>query len=218
MSGDAPEDRTGNSAEHYFVEQPDVRSEPRQIQAQVRWQKLVFTTDRGVFSREKVDRGSRMLIETAQASEGDEILDLGCGWGLMGIVAARTWPDAKVTMVDLNERACDLARANATANDAGQVEIVCGDAVETLADRSFDAILCNPPVSAGRVAVLRLMDYAAGHLKPGGAFWMVAATRKGAKSLAKRLAERFECVEEVALGSGFRVYKATEPTQGGTEQ
>ena len=218
MSSDTPGNWVGNSAEHYFAEKPDVRSEPKQIQAQVRWLKLAFTTDRGVFSREKVDRGSRMLIETAQASDRDEILDLGCGWGVVGIVAARTWPDAKVTMVDINERACDLTRANAAANDVGQVEIVCGDAVEALADRSFDTILCNPPVSAGRAVVVRLMDYAAGHLKPGGAFWMVAATRKGAKSLAKRLEERFVHVVEAELGSGFRVYKATEPIQGGTEQ
>ncbi len=218
MNNDATDDRADNSAEHYFTAQPDIPSEPWQIQAQVRWQKLAFTTDKGVFSREKVDRGSRMLIETAQASDRDEILDLGCGWGVVGIVAARIWPNAKVTMVDINQRACDLARANADANDVGQVEVVCGDAVEVLADRSFDAILCNPPVSAGRAVVVRLMDYAAGHLKPGGAFWMVAATRKGAKSLAKRLEERFVRVVEAKLGSGFRVYKVIEPTQGGTEQ
>jgi len=163
-----------------------------------------------------VDRGSRLLAENVAIGDSDEVLDWGCGWGLVGIVVGRIWPDAHVTMIDVNERACDLARANARANKARNVEVVCGDAAEVLAERGFDAILLNPPISAGRKQVLAVFDWCAAHLAEGGTLWMVAATRKGAKTLGRLLGERFRDVQQVALGGGFRVYAATEPLQGGS--
>ena len=178
--------------------------------------KLAVTTDRGVFSHGRVDRGSRLLAESVAIAETDEVLDWGCGWGLVGIVVARTWPDARVTMIDVNERACELARTNARDNGARNVEVVCGDAADVLAERSFDAILVNPPISAGRQTVLAVFDWCAAHLREAGTFWVVAATRKGAKTLGRLLGERFDDVQQVALGGGFRVYAATGPPQGGS--
>lgn len=218
MSDREPDQEPQTGQEHYFVEQPVARSRPREIRVRVRDIGLVFMTDRGVFSFGHVDRGSKLLIENVDAPDGPELLDWGCGWGLLGIVAARAWPQVRVTMVDINERACALARENARINRAEQVEIICGDAVELLGERRFDTILTNPPISAGRQAVLRLFDDAAARLNPGGTFWMVAATRKGAKTLARLLAERFARVEQVRLGGGFRVYAAEEPIEGGTRQ
>jgi len=218
VSDKSPDSGTPGEGEHYFTEKPTVYSRPQEIAVRVRGRRLPFTTDRGVFSHGKADNGSKLLAETVEASDGDEILDWGCGWGLIGIVAALTWPGARVTMVDLNERACDLARANVKSSHVTNAEVVCGDASEVLGERTFDAILSNPPISAGRAAVLQSMDWAAAHLNPGGEYWMVVATQKGAKTLAKLLAERFATVEHVAHSGGFRVYLATEPIQGGTEQ
>ena len=196
----------------YFAAQPPARSSPREIRVRVRDIGLVFMTDRGVFSYGRVDRGSKLLIETVDEPDGPELLDWGCGWGLLGIVAARAWPQVQVTMVEVNERACELARENARINHAEGLEIICGDAFKVLGERSFDTILCNPPISAGREVVLRVFDDAAARLSPGGTFWMVAATRKGAKTLARLLGERFADVEQVRLGGGFRVYAAAQPT------
>ncbi len=193
-------------------------SRPRVIRVWVRGSVLEFITDRSVFSYGKADAGSMLLIQSIPAPDGATLLDWGCGWGLLGIAAARSWPDVQVTMVDINERACALARENARRNQVANVEILCGDAVQVLGDRRFDTIVSNPPISAGRREVLRLFDDAAARLQPGGTFWMVAATRKGAKTLARLLAQRFGQVTQVRLSRGYRVYAATEPQpQGGTQ-
>ena len=186
------------------------------ITAEVRGLSLVFVTDRGVFSYRKMDAGSRLLAETMDLPEEGDVLDWGCGWGLLGIVAALTWPQARVTMVDINERASVLATANAERNAASHVEVICGDAKEVLADRRFDAVVCNPPISAGRRVVLVMMQNVADVLRPHGAFWMVAHTRKGAKRLQRDLADCFDEVEQVNMRSGYRVVRATGPlAQGG---
>jgi len=195
---------------HYFAQRPSVRSQPREIEAEVRGQHLSFVTDRGVFSYGRVDSGSRLLAEQMKLPADGELLDWGCAWGLLGIVAKRLRPELHVTMVDINERACDLARENLGRNQV-EAEVLCGDAEAVLAGRSFDAIVCNPPISAGRAAVLAVMDYAARALRPGGEFWMVAATRKGAKTLARELQARFADVEQVAMRGGFRIYRAAGP-------
>jgi 16S rRNA (guanine1207-N2)-methyltransferase len=193
-----------------------VRSRPAEITAEVRGLSLVFTTDRGVFSHAKVDRGSRLLAETMALPEEADVLDWGCGWGLLGIVAALTWPRCRVTMTDINERACALARANAERNRATNVSVVCGDPRDALPGRRFDAVVCNPPISAGRRAVLAVMEDATRLLHPEGAFWMVAHTRKGAKRLQRDLEALFGQVQRVNIRGGYRIVKATEPAaQGG---
>ncbi len=201
-------DDAGNA--HYFVKEPEVPSDPRTVEAEVRGHRLSFVTDRGVFSYGKVDRGSRLLAEKMDLPEEGSVLDWGCAWGLVGIVAARTWPELSVVMVDINRRACDLARRNVRRNDV-EAQVICGDALQVLAGRCFDAVLCNPPISAGRQAVLAMADQAAEMLRAGGDLWMVAATKKGAKSLRRELEARFATVARTAMRGGFRVYRASEP-------
>jgi 16S rRNA (guanine1207-N2)-methyltransferase len=217
LTAKAPKSDRDHSGEvqHYFARQPEVRSQPTEITAQVRGLSLIFTTDRGVFSHGQVDAGSRMLAETMDLPEEGDILDWGCGWGLLGIVAALTWPRARVTMVDVNERACALARANAERNAASHVEVLCGDAKEILGDRRFDAVICNPPISAGRSVVLGMMENVARVLRPPGAFWMVSHTRKGAKRLRRDLEGLFDEADRVQMRGGYRVLKATVPLPEG---
>lgn len=199
---------------HYFVERPEVPSEPRIVEAEVRGHRLSFVTDRGVFSYGQVDAGSRLLAEKMDLSGASDALDWGCAWGLLGVVMARTWPELDVVMVDINERACELARENLRRNRL-DAEVIAGDAREVLAGRQFDAVVCNPPISAGRAVVLDVMDHAAELLRAGGSFWMVAATRKGAKTLHRELEERFATVERIGMRGGFRVYRASEPAERG---
>lgn len=195
---------------HYFTERPDVPSERREIETQVRGDHLTFVTDRGVFSHAKVDSGSRLLAEQMDLDDARDMLDWGCGWGLIGIVAKRKCPALDVVMVDINERACELARENLKRNQV-EAEVIAGDAGEALSGRGFDTVVCNPPISAGRAVVLGVFDQAAEMLREGGTFWMVAATKKGAKTLRRRLEERFADVELTAKRGGFRVYRASEP-------
>lgn len=197
---------------HYFAEEPDAPSEPVTVNAEVRGLRLSFITDRGVFSYAKVDPGSRLLAEKMRLPDEGSMLDWGCAWGLLGVVAAKLHPQLEVVMVDLNRRACELARENLRRNEA-EAEVICGDAPEALAGRRFDAIVSNPPISAGRKAVVAVMDHAAAGLRPGGQFWMVAATKKGARTLQRELEARFADVERAAMRGGFRVFRAAEPIE-----
>lgn len=194
----------------YFTQRPTVPSEPVEIEAEVRGRRLRFVTDRGVFSYGRVDPGSRLLAEQMRLPDEGEFLDWGCAWGLVGIVAASARPRLRVTLADVNERACELARENLRRN-AVEGDVLCGDAAEVAGGRQFDVIAANPPISAGRAAVLALFDHAARALRPAGSFWMVAATKKGAKTLAHELEARFAHVEQTAMRGGFRVYRAEEP-------
>lgn len=194
--------------EHYFVREPVVPSEPREIQARVRGMLLWLKTDRGVFSHGRVDAGTRLLAETMQLPAGARVLDLGCGYGVLGIVAAKMCPDCKVTMVDVNARACALAKENAARNDAGAVEIICGDVREVLRGRQFDVVVTNPPCRSGREVVLALFEWAAGALTDDGALWAVIQTRKGARRYVRDLQVWFQQVETVRMWGGYRVIRA----------
>jgi len=194
----------------YFAQRPTVPSEPVAIEVKVRGRRLRFMTDRGVFSYGRADPGSRLLAEQMRLPDEGEFLDWGCAWGLVGVVAASARPRLRVTLVDINERACELARENLRRN-AVEGEVLCGDAAEALGERQFDLIASNPPISAGRAAVLALFGHAARALRPAGSFWMVAATKKGAKTLARELEARFVRVEQTAMRGGYRVYRADEP-------
>ena len=200
--------QASNQPQHYFVREPAVPSQPRTVKDRVRGISLVLTTDRGVFSHGRIDAGTRLLAENMQLPAGARVLDLGCGYGVLGIVAAKMCPDCKVTMVDVNARACALARENAARNNAGPVEIICGDAREVLKGRQFDVIVTNPPCRSGREVVLSLFEWAASALSADGSLWAVIQTNKGARRYARDLQQWFGEVETVRVWGGYRVIQA----------
>lgn len=197
--------------QHYFIREPAVPSQPRTVQERIAGHDLVFTTDRGVFSHGRIDRGTKLLAETMIIPEGARVLDLGCGYGVLGIVAARLCPSCHVTMVDINARACKLAEHNARANGVARVEVVCGDARQVLGRQEFDVILFNPPCRAGREAVLSLFQWSADVLSAHGELWCVIQTKKGARRYGRDLQQWFTAVETVAMQGGYRVFRASGP-------
>ena len=197
--------------DHYFVAEPLVQSRPRQIEVRLRGFKFTITTDRGVFSHGKIDQGTALLIREMEIPPGSDVLDLGCGYGVIGIVAAMLCPDCRVTMVDVNLRACRLALQNAEALGLRNVEVVCGDARHVLAGRSFDVILTNPPIRAGRDVVLGLFEWAASALRPDGELWAVIHTKKGARRYFRDLQQWFGQVETVRIKAGYRVFRCSQP-------
>ncbi len=197
--------------EHYFVREPAVPSQPRVIEAAVAGLSLTLTTDRGVFSHGKLDRGTRLLAERVELPDAARVLDLGCGYGALGIVAALRFPTCRVTLVDLNSRACHLARLNADANGAGRVEVVEGDPREVLEGGRFDVVITNPPCRTGRDNVLDLLRWSASALTPAGELWCVIQTNKGARRYARDLGAWFGSVDTVTISGGYRVLRAARP-------
>lgn len=194
-------------SEQYFTAQPSAASAPGQVRWRLPDLEVSFWTDRGVFSKGKVDRGTDLLARVMQLPERGDILDLGAGYGPLGIVAALRYPQARVTLVEINERAAALAERNLALNGVSNAEVLVGDAPEVLGERQFDAVITNPPLRAGKASVRRLLADARRRLRPGGSLWLVARTKQGAKTLARDLEELFTRVEEVELGSGYRVYR-----------
>ena len=152
--------------EHYFTSRPETSGDERLITARLRGYEFRFWTDAGVFSRRGIDFGTRLLIETVRLPETGEILDLGCGYGPVGIACAKAAPSCRVTMVDVNQRALRLAEKNARLNGvSARVTILESDGLCALSDRLFDAVLINPPIRAGKAVVYRLFAEAAEHLQ-----------------------------------------------------
>jgi 16S rRNA (guanine1207-N2)-methyltransferase len=194
--------------EQYFEKRPSSSRRPAQITLRVRDHPFVFRTDAGVFSRSELDRGTELLLEAIELGPCESILDLGCGYGAIGIVAARLSEGGHVILTDVNERAVALARANVAANDIRNAEVRLGDLYAPVADDSFDHILCNPPIRAGRGVVDRIIGEAPSHLLEGGRLWIVVRTRQGASSIQSRMVQAFGNGSVVKRGSGFKVLRS----------
>lgn len=195
--------------EHYFTSRPETSGDERLITARLRGDELRFWTDAGVFSRRGIDFGTRLLIETVRLPETGEILDLGCGYGPVGIACAKAAPSCRVTMVDVNQRALRLAEKNARLNGvSARVTILESDGLRALSDRLFDAVLINPPIRAGKAVVYRLFAEAAEHLRPGGSLWAVIRKKQGAESAKRELAKHFRNVTRVEQKKGYWILKA----------
>lgn len=196
--------------EHYYTDRPQAASRPREVHATLRGRSWTFLTDRGVFGHRGVDAGTRLLIEAMVVQPDDDVLDLGCGYGPVGMVAATMAPRGRVVMVDINERAVALAAENARRNGLANVEVLHGDGCAPVSGRRFDLVVTNPPIRAGRAALVRLFQDARDHLNEGGLLYFVARTAQGAKTLAREVAGIFGDLQEMKKGGGYRVYRATK--------
>jgi 16S rRNA (guanine1207-N2)-methyltransferase len=196
------------SAEHYFASAPRSPKRPRLVRVTLRGRSWTFQTAGGVFARRGLDAGTRLLIETMQVSGVDRVLDLGCGYGAIGLVAAALAPRGRVWMIDANQRAAALAQANAAENRIGNVVVLARDSAAAIRDGSMDVVVTNPPIRAGRRAVAAFVDDAWRALRPGGRFYLVARTAQGAQTLSRLIASRFGDVRQASLAHGYRVYEA----------
>ena len=155
-----------------------------------------------------MDTGTRLLLEALPEEMSGDILDLGCGWGVIGISIAKKWPGTRVTMADVNTRALDLSRENAKRNGA-EVTCVESDGMAALTGKSFDAVVTNPPIRAGKHVIYKMFADAAAQLKPGGALYLVIRKQQGAESCMKYLQTLYDTVEKLDKSGGFWAIRAT---------
>ncbi|BAS27080.1 class I SAM-dependent methyltransferase [Limnochorda pilosa] len=197
--------------EHYYTEEPQAPHDRRLIELNLGGERYRFWTDRGVFSRARVDRGTRLVLEGIEPPAAGAFLDVGAGYGVLGIVLARRRPEARVDLVELNRRAAALARENLALNGVSNARVLEGNGFEPVSGRVYDLVVSNPPLRAGRDLVRRWIDQAFDHLSPGGRLYLVARTHQGAASLEKLVARRFGSVVEAAKGGGFRLFYGERP-------
>lgn len=195
--------------DQYYTADPSSQSRPVACAFPYRGYGLSFMTDAGVFSKGELDQGTRLLLDALPALKGD-VLDLGCGWGAIGVSLAKANPDCHVVMADVNHRALSLSRDNLTRNGV-QAEVIESDGMAALMDRRFDAVVTNPPIRAGKQVIYKMFADGASCLKPGGALYLVIRKQQGAESCMKYLKTLFAQVEKISKSSGFWVLKASEP-------
>ena len=192
-------------AEQYFAQQPHSGSQPKAFELSYRGRDYRFVTDSGVFSKGELDLGTRTLLDALPDQMTGRLLDLGCGWGAVGVVLAARHPEAQVVMSDVNERALGLARQNLAANGLS-AQVLQSDGLAGLTG-DFDLIALNPPIRAGKETVYRLFDQCAGRLNAAGALYVVIRKQQGADSARKHLKGLFAEVETVARKGGFHVFR-----------
>ena len=195
--------------DHYYTRNPASESRPVECEYTYRGIPLVFRTDAGVFSRGEVDAGTDLLLNSLPEEISGAILDLGCGWGVIGTCVARRWPETRVTMADVNLRALELSRENAKRNRA-EVRCLESDGMEAVKGERFDMVITNPPIRAGKQVIYRMFADAAECLRPGGSLILVIRKQQGAESCIRYLQTLFPEVEKTAKSGGFWVLKATK--------
>ena len=190
---------------HYYTDNKDLASNRREFTYYFADEVFCFTTDNGVFSKDNVDYGSYILIKSIyQKDLGKTILDLGCGYGPIGIILKRFHPASEVELVDVNSRAIELAELNASKNNTDIKVMLCED-IRGL-DHKFDTIVLNPPIRAGKEVIYGLYEKSRLMLNEEGHLYIVIRKAQGAMSSKSRLETLFSTVAMIERDKGYLVF------------
>jgi 16S rRNA (guanine1207-N2)-methyltransferase len=190
--------------DHYFSPHPQARHRPGRVRVILPGVYLELATDAGMFSPERLDPGTRLLLdETPAPPASGDLLDLGCGYGPIACVLAARSPGATVWGVDVNERALELCARNAAT--AGLANVRCVTPGDPALPAQFAGIWSNPPIRVGKQALHELLGLWLGRLAPGGQAHLVAGRNLGADSLHRWLTEQGWSVTRLAARSGYRL-------------
>lgn len=195
----------------YFTENPTSEHNERVIDYQVNGIDLKFTTDAGVFSKTRVDYGSGVLIKEMAniVFPQNNILDIGTGYGPIGLFAAKFWPEQTVDMVDINQRGLVLAKDNAAINGIKNVNIYKSNVYDKVFDEpKFGLIVTNPPIRAGKSIVSNILNGAKGHLVQNGVLLVVIQKKQGEPSARKLLIKTFGNCVILKRDKGYYVLQA----------
>jgi 16S rRNA (guanine1207-N2)-methyltransferase len=198
----------GVTADHYFSAEPATPAHKRQIDINLAGRQLRLESSSGVFSADRLDPGTSILLRKAPLpgphTSGD-LLDLGCGYGPIAVALALCAPQATVHAIDVNRRALELTRANAASAGAGNVVVAEPDQVAAAV--RFAQIWSNPPIRVGKEELHELLRTWLPRLAPGGTAWLVVARNLGADSLQLWLAGQGWPVTRHASGNGYRILR-----------
>ena len=191
--------------EHYYSQEPQSAHRYAETDYAFRGVKLRFTTDAGVFSRGEVDFGTNALLNALPEDMTGRVLDLGCGWGAVGVSVGKRYPCCEIVMSDVNRRALELSEQNARANGV-RARIVESDGCESL-EGPFDFIVTNPPIRAGKQVIYKMFADCERLLTPTGFLYLVIRKQQGAESALKYLKTVFTAVAVAEKSGGFWVIR-----------
>lgn len=192
---------------HYFTNDSNLESQKQMIKVKVLKTTFKFITDNGVFSKDFLDFGTKLLIDAIVADQNltGDILDVGCGYGGLGLVIASQTP-FKVTMVDVNERALDLCLENAKLNKIDNIEVFESNVYDNV-NQKYQTIITNPPIRAGKQVVHDIILSGYDYLNDGGCLYLVIKKQHGAKSAIKALELKYKEVNVLNKEKGYFIIK-----------
>jgi 16S rRNA (guanine1207-N2)-methyltransferase len=197
-------------AGHYFDGDPSVASHPAVVRLDLPERSFTLATDRGVFSADHVDPGTKLLLLEAPAPPPTgTFVDLGCGYGPIACALGARAPQATVWAIDVNRRALDLCRANAARHDLGNVTVAHPD--ETPPDLAVDLVWSNPPIRIGKPALHALLATWLGRLTPRGSAVLVVQKHLGADSLQTWLQHEGWAATRITSRRGYRLLEVGRP-------
>lgn len=202
---------TEQNNQMYYAENPTSQHDEHVVDYRVNDIDLKFTTDAGVFSKMRVDYGSGVLIKKMADVNfpSNNILDVGTGYGPLGLFAAKFWPTQTVEMVDVNQRGLDLAKKNAELNHIDNVAIFVSDVYSNIApEKKYGLIVTNPPIRAGKTVVSNILSGAKSHLVSGGVLLVVIQKKQGEPSARKLLTKTFGNCTILKRDKGYYVLQA----------
>ncbi len=194
---------------HYFTDNRELSSNRKEHPFSFQGHAFTFVTDDGVFSKDGVDMGTQVLLKAIyEDSVQGSVLDMGCGYGVLGIVTKTLFPDVTVDCVDVNPRALELASINSDKNKA-KVNTILSNVYENVSS-IYDTILTNPPIRAGKSVVFEIYEGAYEHLRASGKLLVVIRKQQGAESSKKKLIELFGNCEVIMRSKGYWILKCTK--------
>lgn len=195
--------------EHYYTKNPESRIKEIDFNYKIKDVSLNFTSVSGVFSfKDKIDKATELLIKNFTPS-GEILLDLGCGYGAIGLFLKALFPEQCVYMSDINIRAVEYSLLNSKKNNL-KIKAMQSNLFSEINDLLFDDIVTNPPIAAGKDLNISLINDSYDFLKDNGALWLVAYHNKGGSTYKSIMEKRFGNVKDIVKSGGIRVYKSVK--------
>ena len=196
---------------HYFKDDPNLASNIKKITYEVNGLTMNLFTDNGVFSKGKVDEGSLAFLKVILPLDlGNNILDLGCGYGTIGLTIAIAKKEARVTLADVNTRALTLCKKNADAYNLSQRVTILQSDIYTKIEGKYDSIVINPPIRAGKSVTYKMYEEAKQYLIDGGSLLIVIRKAQGAESAARYIESIFGNIKLLDRHKGYHIYQAVK--------